>query len=431
MNVNRHEGAIQDVLGSQLETSRGAIYGGLGAGGYGAGSPAVPGLFANFHLADAAFQPLAAAQFARSRRSAAVAATNDTLWKVAVAYMELLHSLRERQNAAETLDEARRLADLTGTYAKSGQGLEADYDRSRAELAFRTNEARRADEAVGVASARLAQLLRLDPATKFSPLEPALAPIEVVPAGIPLADLVAEGLSTRPELAQHRALVREAVERLRREQYGPILPSLVLGVSYGGMSAGLGSDLAGMDGRLDLDAMAYWELRNLGLGERASRDERRSELRQTQLRQLDVLDQIAREIVEAHSQVEARRQQIDTALMGLQAAGDSYRRNLDRINAAQGLPLEVLQSLQALAQARREYARAIVDSNIAAFTLHRSLGWPLDTAVGIPAAVPKSHVDEHRRGRATAPASQTAQSIAVRKPAERLHSRTAAMSATH
>jgi outer membrane protein TolC len=57
------------------------------------------------------------------------------------------------------------------------------------------------------------------------------------------------------------------------------------------------------------------------------------------------------------------------------AAGDSYRRNQERIMNAQGLPIEVLQSIIALDQAQRLYATTVADYNRAQFRLHRALGF--------------------------------------------------------
>lgn len=62
----------------------------------------------------------------------------------------------------------------------------------------------------------------------------------VSPANI---DLVAMGLSNRPELAASRSLVCEAVNRLRREGNAPWLPSVLLGTSYGSFGAGTGSQI--------------------------------------------------------------------------------------------------------------------------------------------------------------------------------------------
>ena len=78
-NYNKHEGRIQDVAGNVIETSRGSAYSGLGANAVGAGSPAVPGVLAQFHVTDAVFQPRIAQQTMRARDANARAAVNDSL----------------------------------------------------------------------------------------------------------------------------------------------------------------------------------------------------------------------------------------------------------------------------------------------------------------------------------------------------------------
>jgi outer membrane protein TolC len=374
VNYNKHEGRIQDVLGANVETSRGALYAGLGANAVGAGSPAIPGIYANFHLADAVFQPRIAGFVTAARQAGTEATVNDYLLQAAQAYLELLRAEQERAIAVEVRDLAQSLSDLTEAYAQSGEGLASDFDRARTELAIRSNDVLRADEAVRVASSRLAQLLRLDPTTPLVPQEPAMMPIHLFDSDAPVQALVAQGLMARPEVRESRALVCEAVNRLERERYAPLIPSVLLGVSQGGFGAGRGSDIEGFADRFDADAVAWWELRNLGHGEAAARDEMRSRLEQARWREVAMLDQIAREVVEAHAQVEARRQQIDTAQQAVQSARESYNKNRDRIQEAEGLPLEALQSIQALAQAEREYLRVVTDYNLAQFSLQRALG---------------------------------------------------------
>jgi hypothetical protein len=61
----------------------------------------------------------------------------------------------------------------------------------------------------------------------------------------------------------------------------------------------------------------------------------------------------------------------------VQAATDSYERNMARLRANEGLPIEVLQSVRALDQAHREYLRVLVEHNEFQFRLHRALGWPI------------------------------------------------------
>jgi len=70
------------------------------------------------------------------------------------------------------------------------------------------------------------------------------------------------------------------------------------------------------------------------------------------------------------------REQIKIAEDGVKVAQESYQLNAERIREAKGLPIEDLQSLQALDQARREYVRAVIDYNSAEFTLLWALGWP-------------------------------------------------------
>lgn len=377
LNYNKHEGVIQDVVGNAFPTSRGAFYSGLGAGAVGAGSPSQPGVVANFHLADALFLPLAARQVAASRNHTITVVTNDTLLEAALAYVELLARAQDFAVAAETRSDAERLAQLAGEFAQTGNGTQADADRARTELHTREVNLAQAREAYDVARARLAQVLRLDPTLKLAPQEEQVVPLNLVDRELPTTELVARGLSARPELAELRHLTSAAAERLRRERYAPLVPSLLVGTSFGGFGAGTGGTIAGYGSRFDFDAIAYWELRNLGAGERAARGIAQSQVNQTCIRQTAMMDLVAREIVEARARVDARHEQIESARTAVAAAEDSYRRNSDRIRAGEGLPLEALQAVQALAAARREYVRAVSEFNAAQFTLQRAMGWPV------------------------------------------------------
>jgi len=385
LNYNKHEGAIQDVVGRVFDTSRGAIYGGLGAAAVGAGSPAVPGVWANFHLADACFQPQIAGHEASARSHAAEATRNAFLRDAAVAYWELVRAEQQQAVAREALQHTQQLAQLTETYARTGQGLKADQQRVEAELAVRRSELLQTDEAIRVASAQLVRLLGGDPLSRIVTAEQAVMPLELTAADTPAVELVELGLSRRPELAESRHLVYQACQRLRRERFAPLIPSVVLGLSYGGFGGGLGSEITNTSDRLDADVAAYWELRQLGLGERAVRAEASSRVRQAELRQAADLDRVAAEVVTAHTQVQTRAGRIEVARSGILAAEDSFRLNSERIQHAQGLPIEVLQSIQSLAVLRREYLNAVVDYNIAQFQLWWAAGWFSEPVTALPA----------------------------------------------
>ena len=376
-SFNHHDGVLQASEGDVIDVNRSSLQAGMGVRAIGAGSPAVPGVVAEFRAADAIFQPRAAAHAASARQSATQAATNDTLLATALAYLDLLRAIQQVRIAEATRDNAQNLADLTATFARTGQGPQADADRAQTELVRRQNDVSRAREAAEVAAVRLAEVLSIEPTLKIVIQESTVVPIDLVSPEAPAPDLVATGLANRPELSEAQSLVCEAVSRYRREQFAPLVPSVLLGISQSGFGGGRGSEVDDFRGRFDFDAAVYWELRNAGLGERAKRGETRAQLDQVRALQARLMDRVAREVLEAATQVRARRKQIELAESGVQSATHSYERNLARIRQGEGLPIEVLQSLQALDEARREYLRTMADYNEAQFRLQRALGWPI------------------------------------------------------
>ncbi len=380
INYQNHDGPLQNGDGTIAVANRSALEAGLGMFAVGGGAPAIPGLSANFHVTDAVFQPRIAEQAVAARRHAATATTHDVLLAVALAYLDLMRAFQQQAIAQETFGHTEQLAELTAAFARSGQGNQADADRAQTELALRRNAVAQAAAEGRVASARLAELLGLDPSCLLVPEEPTVLPIELVPQQSHAGPLVAEGLAQRPELAESRHLVAEAIERLKRERYAPLLPSVLLDMSQSGYGGGPGDTLTDFRGRMDFDATAYWQLRNFGLGEAAARDAARARLEQSKFAEVRLMDRVAREIVEAHAQCQSLGGQIGVAESGIRVAGDSYQRNLQRVRGGQGLPLEVLQSIQALDLSRREYLRAVGDFDQWQFRLYRALGCPIPAA---------------------------------------------------
>lgn len=377
ISYHHHDGNLQASNGNIVNVNRSSMQAGLGINAVGAGTTVVPGIAAQFHTTDALFQPRIAAHAASAQQAATDAVTNDTLLDTALAYLELLRATQAERIAEDNRQNAQKLADITAQFAHSGQGSQADADRAQTEVLRCRNTVARAEETQLVASARLAEILGLDPSAQIIPQEPTIVPIELVSPDQPLRELVSTGLANRPELAESKHLVCEAVYRYRREKFAPLVPSVLLGVSQSGFAGGLGSTVSREGGRFDFDAGLFWEVRNLGFGERARRDATMAQYDQARAAQTQMMDAVAREVVEAATQVKSRKSQIDVAEAGVAAATQSYNRNLVRIREGQGLPIEVLQSLQALDVSRREYLQTLVDYNQAQFRLQRALGWPV------------------------------------------------------
>ena len=376
-SFHRHDGNYQASDGSIVDVNRNSFQYGMGTGATGAGTTPQPGLVARFHFADAIFQPKVAQRTAWASGHRAKATLNQQLREVAIAYTELVGA----HQSVSILNDSRALTSelhkITTDFAESGEGLQADADRMKTELAFVDTRIARASQRVGETSARLAETLSIDPTQQIIPMDLIALPIDLGNTGLDKASLIGTGLSARPELSESQSLVAAACEAYRREKYAPFVPSVLLGFSTAGFGGGLGNNLNQIDGRYDFDAVVSWEVRNLGFGEHAARRRSSARIQQAKFEKLRVMDQIAREISVATAQTQSTRQQINAAQTAITAAQKSYNRNLERIKEGQGLPIEVLQSVQALEQARLAYAQAVIDHNRSEFQLQWALGWPV------------------------------------------------------
>ncbi len=376
-NYRRRDGNYQDVQGAIVDVNLNSFNYGLGAGAVGAGSPAQPGVVARFHLADALFLPKAAEKTLWARQHATSATLNQQLLDAAIAYIDLLESYQDSEIVSEAVQRTRELARITKDYAEAGQGLRSDSDRTDTELSILQIRQLAAQERQLVASTRLARILSAPMTHRMVPQDAVIVPLDLNDENADEATLISTGLSVRPELKESQALVLAACEAYKRERYAPFVPSVLLGFSTTSFGGGLGSSADNFHGRYDVDALMVWEMRNLGFGEGAARRERNSQVRQATFVKLRIMDQVAQEIAEANLQARIRRQQLDLAQSAIASARDSYRRNLDRIREGKGLPIEVLQSIQALETSQRAYLNAVSNYNRAQLRLQWALGWPV------------------------------------------------------
>lgn len=348
-----------------------------------AGGPApVTGLTTVLRISDAIFLPLAARQIVDARRAGIRTAANDALLGTAESYMELQRAAGRLAIAREAAANAAELAAVTDAFARAGAGLEGDHQRSLAERDRRLADVEQAVGALEVASADLVRRTRLDPLVVVAPVEPAEAVLRVVADDALLDDLVATGLRNRPELAEARALVEETLIRLRQARLRPFVPSVAFRYSGGGFGGGRDEFFGDFASRSDADVNLYWETANLGFTDRAIRERRGAERRVADLGFLKVQDRVAAEVVQAEKARIAARRQLERMKETTAAAVRSVNLNLTTIRRAAGLPvaatrlIEVLQPIQALAQARTEYLDAVIDYNVAQFRLEHALGRP-------------------------------------------------------
>ena len=391
-NVDLHNGTLQQANGNILKVHRGAMYLGLGANAVAAGSVNIPGISYNLNIGSAWFTFLQMSQVVTRARFESAAVELDVFLRTCLAYSELLRAEGHRAVVLKSRTEVAEVARLTASYARNGQGRKADADRAAVELKRRDLELTQSEADILTSSARLSQLLNLDPSTRLRPIDGWVVPSPVVPDPVPLAELLAIALMQRPELAARRAEIQEALYGLTSAKLLPFSPNVILGFSAGTFGGGSnllvegikqadGSTLTGsrfgqFGGRTDFDAIAYWTLQNLGVGNIAMIRGARSRVRQTELRQLETLNRIRTEVAEAYARVHARYAQIDSAEKAVLSSQEAFKEDLTRIKGREGLPIEVIDSLRLLSRSRNEYLDAIIDYNRAHFQLYAALGRP-------------------------------------------------------
>jgi outer membrane protein TolC len=294
------------------------------------------------------------------------------------------------------------------------EALRSDLARVEVEVLRRREELAGVVQEWYLATAELARLLRLDPQTPLEPVEDFRYPLALPGeewSYQPLDELVAVALMNRPELAENRALVRAALERVRAAKVRPLLPNVALNYAwgdYGGSpdpnpplvlppatkggpprvvsQAGFGpsGQIHHFNTRTDFDVSLFWRLQNLGFGNLAEKREQEALHRQATLRQLQVQDRVVTQVVQTLEQVQGWRERLNitrTALFDADGkpAGPvfrSLRLSFERIKGGEGRPLEALDSIRSLSDTLESYGQAVTDYERSRFQLLIALGMP-------------------------------------------------------
>jgi outer membrane protein TolC len=388
-SYDAHNGNLQQSNGNILSVNRSAVYVGAGADAVAAGTVNIPGVFLGGNTAVVIFNYLESRQLVRQREFDNIAVRNQVFLRVALAFSELLRSEGRRAVALQAREEAQAIAKLTADYAVTGQGRYADANRAATDLQRREAYLKQVESELLTSSARLCQLLNLDPSIRLHPTDAYVVPHPLVPDPIAVGELIALGLLRRPELAAQRASVIQGLLLLDGAKALPFSPTIYLGYSAGGF--GGGSNLVrpifgGFGGRSDFDAIAYWTIQNLGVGNVALIRGANANLRVRRFEQIEMLNRVREEVAEAYARTHARYAQIETNESAIQSGLLSFTQDLTRIRyrSRDVLPIELLNSFQLMANARIDYIDAIVDYNRAQFELYVALGQPPANSLAHP-----------------------------------------------
>jgi outer membrane protein TolC len=373
---NKHDGRIQATPGQVIEASRASFFAG---GGATLGAPIAGGsggpfrLFADLALADAFFEPKIASRMLSARQAGVSVAKNQALRDAALAYVDLVEAAGQVADTQAAITSAGELLDLTRAFAQAGAGAQADVDRAATEQARLSQQSLDAGRRLRVNSATLARRLRLDARLPLLPADQVVVPLELT-ADTDLDALIAVATASRPEVIEQSYKIASLCMEVKKAQVDPWLPSVTMATSAGGFSGGKGSDLDNQGGRSDIDLQAIWELDSLGVGVSANRSRAASRLSQQRIELADLRDEITAQVVRAYENVMNYRAQIESAESAMQFAEASYQKNLSRVRADEGLPIELLQAITARAQGMRDRTAAVSNYNRAQLELLYSTG---------------------------------------------------------
>jgi len=369
VGYRRHDGNIQDVGGAIFEANKQAYT--VGAA-----------LTLQVDLGDAIYQSLAARQLARAAEESVEISRQDEVLAAATGYLELARAeasiavLRDGLRIAEDYAAQVRRAVAVGV-AYQGEVLRADLQTRKNLL-----QIRRADEERRLAAARLAQVLRLDPAVDLLPAPGDLAPLALTATNAALDTLVARALGGRPELRRAAALVRSAEAGRDGAVKGPWIPSVGAMAYLGGLGGGVNDAWNNFDGTADYLLGASWRIGPGGIGDRARVRSAEAREQISLLETRKVADEVVRQVVASRTRVHSLTDQLEITRQTVETAGELLRLSRERKAFDVGAVLEAVQAEADLTQARLEYLTLLSAHNQAEFALRRAVGEEvIETAV--------------------------------------------------
>jgi len=350
-----------------------------------------PSLFVG--LTDAIYSPLAARRVVASRGADLQTARNDALFAVTQAFFDLQAARGRLVGVRASIVRAGLLVNFTRGLAPS-LIAPLEINRAATELQSLRQTEQLAIRDWRVASARLAEVLLLDPSTLLEPIEPPFLQVTFVPSDRSAGELLLVAMNNRPEIASRRELVAAAEQLLQQEKKRPLLPNMIVTspatatglLAAGNLSAGANQSLGSNGSRFDIAVAAVWQLENGGIGNvgrirqrRAEQDVAAIELTRTVFRvKSDVSQAVARletarvRVVETEEGVRQSVESADKNFIGLRETARPAGELLRLVVR----PQEVVQAIEAMNVAYQQYASAVNQYNAAQFEVYRALGQP-------------------------------------------------------
>ena len=362
-------------------------------------------------------------------------ATHEALWglrqdvlrRAANQYYELLLSQARVHAARDSLAQTRELLRIARLRVEKGVGVPADELQAEARMAQRQQELVIEINRFHSASVDLASTLHLDPTVTLVPNQREIVQTVLVDAAIDVGELLSLAMDHRSELQEFRQLADAAGADTKSNWWKWLGPQFSLGYQIGGITghssrsdqgsgvpgnlvinpfsptgsfssnpganglikeailnaskrgAGRSDETFGFKSQQKASAGVGWRLSVSALGEQKTNQALE---RQASLAFHQTVDQIKAQVVRARQTGLAAEKLIGAARRQVSAAQEAVRLTEANLAAGMAVTLDVLVAEDSLAQARRQYADAVVRFNQAQVDLIAALGLISLEAIG-------------------------------------------------
>ena len=355
-----HDEKIQDVAGNIIDVDKYSYAPGATVG-------------VQLDIGDALYKYLASKQLARGAGHAVDSQRQETVFAAAQGYFDLALAQATVGVSQDSVKISTEYYQQLEHAVAAGIAYKGDQLRVRVQLERSQLTLRQASEQQQLASARLAQVLRLDPVVELVP-DKVMTPLRLFETNIALSPLVQHALQTRPELKQSQALIAAAQEIKSGASYGPLIPSIGAQAFFGGLGGGRQGVSDTFGPQEDYLVSLSWRAGPGGLFDFTRVNTAKARLRISEISGQKLMDEITRQVIEAFNRYQSLDEQLTTAGRLLAAAEEGLQLARQRRDFAVGIVLENIQSEQDLTRARMDYLKAVAELNKAQYALNKVTG---------------------------------------------------------
>lgn len=361
ITYRKHEGRVQAVDGAIFDASKGSYAPGVTVG-------------MQVDLGEAYFRQLAAKQLVEGADHGVDVQKSESALVAAQSYFDLLFAQSSVDVAKEALRISTNYQDQTEQAFNAGIAFQGDALRVRVQSERNRLSVEQAEQQRKIASARLVQVLNLDPTIELTPQSEEIVPLALIETNAALGALVQQAIANRPETKQGNASLEAARLAAKGAVYAPMIPTVGAQVFAGGLGGGTGGDLGNFGDQQDYVLGLSWRIGPGGMFDSGRTRAAEARAKTSELLVEKIYDDVARQVVDAAVKTDSLRRQIDMAKAALEAANSGLKLAQMRREFAVGIVLENIQAEQDLTRARLDYLRAISDYNKSQYDLARALG---------------------------------------------------------